>query len=604
MAVVGFDFGTTNTLISSIQGGKPIFFLDDRGMPIPSVVCYEGSKTIVGHEAKERLSEVGLGVQGNVVRSPKMLIGREHVFVGGVERSPTDIVRDVVAHVRQQALASKAVKGLSINKAIVTIPVNMEGYKRAALRDAFRAAGIAIVQFIHEPLAALYAFFRSSVDFEALVRRYDRQLMLVLDWGGGTLDLTLCRLTDGMLVQVQNDGTEEVGGDVFDDRLKNEIERRVRAKRQLGEEVLVQVDAMTRLLHRCERAKIDLSTRARASVFVSNFYRGVADPDLEYALSREEMEQMVEQLLDEGLSRVQRLLSQAGYAPASIALCLATGGMANMPIVRSRLHEIFGPQRVHISEQSAMLIAEGAAWVAHDDAKLRLAKNVELLLARNSRLSLVKAGTEMPREGEVQKQDFSLYCVDPRDGFAKFQIQAPVRPGPMVLPNEARIPLENLVVPVDAKARPFFERLEMEVQINENLILQANARSLVKLGFAETQVHNLEFALSLPLGDVDEHEDDESDREDEEEQDQGEEGVLTIRSNLSDVPQNRFVPGELLYTYNPEYFDVRMDPPRIQDEERLYYTPCSICRRASNDPLCRCASELKTTARGLPANPA
>src|SRR3954467_6805934 len=87
MAVVGFDFGTTNSLISVVQGNRVLSFLDDQGLPVPSVVCYEGSQTIVGREARERLGHAGLGIQGSVVRSPKTLLGRESVFVAGVERS-------------------------------------------------------------------------------------------------------------------------------------------------------------------------------------------------------------------------------------------------------------------------------------------------------------------------------------------------------------------------------------------------------------------------------------------------------------------------------------------------------------------------------------
>ena len=79
----------------------------------------------------------------------------------------------------------------------MTIPVNMEGRRRALLRDAFRMAGMGVVQFVHEPLAALYGYLRSGEDMEAAMRRFDRQLVLVYDWGGGTLDLTLCRLVDG-----------------------------------------------------------------------------------------------------------------------------------------------------------------------------------------------------------------------------------------------------------------------------------------------------------------------------------------------------------------------------------------------------------------------
>lgn len=595
MAIVGFDFGTTNSLVSVIEGGRAIRFLDDQGLPVPSVVCYEGSKVIVGAQAKERLGEAGLGVQGNVVRSPKMLLGRESVFVGGVERSPVDIVRDVVEYVRTQAQATRRVKNLKIDKVVVTIPVNMEGRRRAALRDAFRLAGIGIVQFIHEPLAALYGHFRSEGDYASMLRRYDRQLMLVFDWGGGTLDVTLCRLIDGLLVQVINDGTDEVGGDIFDDTLKNEIEKRVRAARKLGDDAVIQPDAMTRLMHRCERAKIDLSTRTRAQLFVSNFYRGVEDPDLEYSLSRDELESIVAHLLDGGLVRIYRLLSASGYTPASVALCLATGGMAGMPAIRTRLHELFGPQRVHVSAHSATLISEGAAWVAHDDARLSLAKNVELLLARNSYMSLIQAGTEMPREGQVRKENFGLYCADPRDGFAKFQLHTPLRPGAKVLPNDSRRSLVNLLVDVDGEAKPFFERLELDVEIDENLILHAHARSLNKKGYANSEVHNLEFALTLPdstRGPISEDElvdlPDSATR--------NETGSIVMRSNISKVAHDSMVPGELLYMINPGYFDQRNNPPYIQDLERLYYVPCSLCGRASNDPLCRCATALREAA--------
>src|SRR6266851_7845742 len=92
MRIVGFDFGTTNSVVSVVAGGRVISL--DKGSPIPSVVCYEGSKTIVGETAKERLGQVGLGVQGNVVRSPKSLLGKEGVYISGIEHRPVDIVRD------------------------------------------------------------------------------------------------------------------------------------------------------------------------------------------------------------------------------------------------------------------------------------------------------------------------------------------------------------------------------------------------------------------------------------------------------------------------------------------------------------------------------
>ena len=595
MAVVGFDFGTTNSLISIVQGDRVVSFTDDQGLPVPSVVCYEGTQTIVGREARERLSQAGLGVQGNVVRSPKTLLGRESVSVGGVERNPVDIVRDVVQFVRNQAKNSRTVKNLDADKAVVTIPVNMQGNRRALLRDAFRMAGMNIVQFVHEPLAALYGYLRTSEDFASTLRRYDRQLILVFDWGGGTLDLTLCRLVDGLLVQVVNDGTDEVGGDLFDDALKHEVEQRVRSKRSLPMDTVVQSEARPRLRHACERTKIDLSQRSRVNVYVPNFFRGLDDPDLDYSLSRDELEGMVAKLIDKGIDRIEKLLDGEGYSTASVAMCLATGGMANMPAIKSRLHELFGPQRVHVSERTASLISEGAAWVAHDDARLHLAKNVELVLARNSYMPLLVAGLEMPQEGATSHETYSLYCVDPTDGFGKFQLMAPKKPGPKVLPNDARRPLANVVVQVDKKAAPFRERLSLDVTIDENLILRALARSLNQGGLAEAEVHDLEFALALPTGrrawlgteSFPETSDSGSHREP---------GNLVMRSNIAANQDPKLVPGEVLYRFNPMYFDLRHYPPQFQIEERLYYAPCSLCGRPSNDPLCSCASKPKASA--------
>lgn len=593
MKVVGFDLGTTNSLISSIQGDRVINYLDEEGLPVPSVVCYEGGTTIVGRDAKERLAEAGLGLKGNVIRSPKVLLGHESVFVEGVEKSPIDIVSDVVDFVARSAEKERRGRKLgAVERAVVTIPVDMEGYKRSALRDAFRSAGISIVQFVHEPLAALYGFFRTKSDLAQALRQYDRKLILVFDWGGGTLDLTLCRLVDGMLVQVRNDGTDEVGGDSFDELLRNEMLKRVMEANGFDDNVEHYPDAMSRLLHRCERAKIDLSSREKVELYVQSFFQDVENDDLDYSLSRDTLEEIVSPLLDKGLNRISRLLESAEVSAPQIAACIATGGMANMPAIKSRLHEWFGAKRVHVSDRSGTLIAEGAAWIAHDEVQLHLAKNIELLLARNSHMTLVPAGTVMPAEGDVMKDEFHLYCADPRDGHAKFQIEAPIRAGTKVLPNAARNLLSILVVPVDQKAKPFRERLELSVQIDDNLILSSSARSLNRLGLDESQVHNLEFGLLFPsqetnpLESVDLYElgGDEPGLET---------GRLVMRSNVTNVAKDFFVPGELLYSYKKGYFDSRLNPPQEQVEEKLYYDPCSICKRSSNDPLCRCGTLLR-----------
>jgi hypothetical protein len=590
MNLVGFDFGTTNSLISLIQGNRAINFLDEEQRPIPSIVCYEGAQKILGRKAKERLAQAGLGVQGNIVRSPKMYLGRDSVFVGGVELNPVVIVADVIQHVMHLSKGSRRDLG-DVSGAVVTIPTDMAGYRRRALRDAFRMAGLQIYQFVHEPLAALYGLFRSH-NLAEMLRRYDKKLILVVDWGGGTLDLTLCRPMENMVIQIMNDGTEEVGGDVFDESIMNHLIQKVSKARGFDDRVDYHPGAKARLMDRCERAKIDLSSRPDVAIYVSSFYKSVPEEDFDYKLSQGELETIVMPLINKGFNRITQLVENAGYAPEQIALCVATGGMANMPAVKRRLHEWIGPERVQIPDGTATLIAEGAAWIASDKVGLQLAKSVELVLARNSYLPLVKAGTAMPREGDVQKEQFHLYCTDPRDGVAKFQICTPRRAGAKVLPTEIRTNLENLTVNVDSTARAFRERLELDVQINDDLILEAHARSINVQDQDRCEIHNLEFGLSFPPGTFASSSGQGESHGEDVKAEPHSIGALSIRANVADREDVMLVPGDFLYQYDPQYFDARLNTPQIQVEEKLYYAPCAMCGRASSDPACRCSGSV------------
>ena len=598
MSMVGFDFGTTNSLISVIdRNGDATHFLDERNRPIPSAAGYEGTRKILGRDAKERLAEAGLGIHGNIVRSPKRYLGQESITIDGAERDPVDIVADVVRHVCE--LATSGGRRLdAVASAVVTIPVDMEGHKRRALREAFAQAGVRIAQFVHEPFAALYGFFRRG-NLSANLEHYAGKLVLVFDWGGGTLDLTLCRIIGDTVVQVMNDGTDEVGGDVFDETIKQRILTKVTQEMGLGDEVEFQPGAEERLLEDCERAKIALSGRASAEVYVGNFFRSTDSGDLHYTLSDEELQEAVRTLMNKGFARIDKVLADAGYGHEQVALCLATGGMSNVPTVRERLHMSFGPQRVSVPDETATLIAEGAARIAADNTSLHLAKNVELELARGSYLPLLKAGTRMPQGRTMTPpEDFHLYCTDPRDGKAKFQICAPTRAGRNVRPNEPRTCLETMTVKVDAKARIFQERLELTVQVDENLMLHAHARSVNSKDEDECEIHNLEFGLRLKTAERGPSEyNEEEPAEDEEYGRNTTFGTLTVRANVTNVQDRKKVPGEYLYQIEPGYFDRRLSPPEEQNLEKLYYQPCSICGRASNDPACRCASTLSDEPR-------
>jgi molecular chaperone DnaK (HSP70) len=554
------------------------------------VVRYEGERTIVGREAKQSLDTAGWGIHGDTVLSPKFLLGKESVHVGGVERSPVDIVYDVVNHVKSEALKDPRAEVLDgATSAVVTIPLIMNGRERTALRDAFRRAGIGIVQFVHEPLAALYGHFRSDEDMAGALREYDRRNVLVVDWGGGTLDLTLCRLNGGQVTQFLNSGSWEEGGDKFDEAIREGVIERFCNKTGIGADSEIHPDARLRLRHDSEQRKIALSRRSSVRFYRPGVFRN-PDATLEYLLTREEMEEMTWPIVRSGMDRIRALLDSAGIGAPQVALCLVTGGMAAMPAISGRLHELFGPQRVQVSERNATLVAQGAAWIARDRQRLRLAKTIELQLARGTYLPLIEAGTEMPIEHEVKSQQFHLYCSDPRDGSAKFQFFMPEHLGADVQISDPRTPLGNVVVRVNERALPFRERLELDLSIDDDMILHAHARSANLKHEARTQFQDLEFSITLPNASSASLAGGDSPFRPETSEQSRRLGDLVVRANIIDKAEDFFVPGELLYTYDPGYFDSRLFPPQIQVDERLFYQPCAVCGRVWGDPACRCAS--------------
>ena len=148
-----------------------------------------------------------------------------------------------------------------------------------------------------------------SGNLSANLDRYAQKLVLVFDWGGGTLDLTLCRIIGDTVVQLMNDGTDEVGGDVFDDTVMRRIVTNVVQRKGVSDEIEIQPGARERLLEACESAKIALSGRSSADVYVWNFFGNTDGDDLEYTLTSEELEEAVSSLLNKGFSRIDKVLA-------------------------------------------------------------------------------------------------------------------------------------------------------------------------------------------------------------------------------------------------------------------------------------------------------
>jgi len=603
--IFGIDFGTTNSLATVTVGGRALSLVDQTTRrPHPSVIWYRGTDVVVGREARDNMDITETGAPPGFVRSPKMALRREGpIYVDGRPVDPIDAVAQVLQHLKTDAsIARGAAPGHNLSRAVFTIPVDFGGPERRALREAARKAGIGVVQFVHEPVAALYAYLRAQPDLGRELARLEGRSILVFDWGGGTLDLTLCRILGGAIMQIRNLGDNEVGGDRFDEQLRNHLRAKHASSHRLDDITALEQPGMSaKLLHQCEMLKIQLSDPKIdiEDVIVRNYLRVEGSgKNLLGSVTRAEFEELSFGIVARGLARIDEILEQAQLTHHDIELCLATGGMVNMPAIRNGLTERF-VGRVPRLDNGDRIIAEGAAWIASDGLRLKLSKPIEILVADTSGQgtyhSLVDAGWILPIENETQNvTNARLYCVDPREGFAVVEVAKPVKLG-RTSPNDPRRSLCAMKVAVDPNAEPLMERIECHLQIDHDYVARVTLRSTGRGAEAWAEFHDLDFGLSL----AEQASNDEGEDELSSDRNSGRGGLIKAsnrtnlyqRTNVAMGEQGehssgelwRFVPGDLIDHWRPSYFDTRNNAatPR-QLQEKYFYMPCSRCKRTES----------------------
>jgi molecular chaperone DnaK len=615
--IFGLDFGTTNSLVALVQGDRVIHFLDGNE-PHPSVVWYRsGEITVVGRVAKENLGSRQSGVIGDFVRSPKFNLGKGHpVYVAGRNLAASDVVSEILAFLRNDVMRKdRGLKDISFERAVVTIPVTMHGPARQELREAAHKAGLRIHQFVHEPLAALYGHLRAHPDFRRRIAELENKVALVFDWGGGTLDLTLCKFMRGSLVQIGNRGDTEVGGDRFDEAIADWVREKHRTQHSLPSGREDTELAKARLIEQCELAKKQLSIQNSTFIFVRDFIqRSGPEHTLQIAITTDDLLAVSDRLLAQGLENIDNLLSSAGYDQRSLAFCLATGGMCRVPFIQRRLQEKFGFDRVEAPEHAEWLIADGAAWIAQDGLPLELAKPFELYHADNTYVPIMYEKRRLPIEN-VQEPPVSLqvYCVDPRDGFAKLQFGRPTLPG-RTSPSDPRQIYTTQTLKVDASAPPFVERIMLDLVIDHNLVVSVRARS----GEDDTltEIHDLEFGLHVgpasDAGSPDGHGGSSSGGKPSATEIERTPGAVRIRSNVllqSDEADGHhrwdLVPGDIIDKYSPRYSPFVLNERQIG--EKMYYVPCALCHQGiyeimlhgCNEPKCPESRRSSATSRSV-----
>ncbi len=581
---IGIDFGTTNSLVSIITGKQKVKSFLENDKPHPSVLMFGYDEVICGSAAKRKMEHRDFGVIGNFFRAPKRYIEQDQFCIGGEVKRIEDIIASYVRFLVDDVTDNDDEGIADTNLAVVTIPVALNGRGREKLRDAFALAGVQIHAFVHEPLAALYAYYRQKGPLQDSLRRDDGKYVLVFDWGGGTLDLTLCKIQNNTIFQVFNRGNNHVGGDYLDERIKKYVLEDHASKNGWNEQTSKPLlrGKEAELIESCERAKIALSTRERFPVFVTDCFEGEGDQsEINFQLTRTLLEEICIDFISEGIAEINKILGhdQAGLNQHLISFCLATGGMTKMPAIRQRLLEIFGATGLVIPENGDQIISQGAAWIAYDKPTISLAKPFELVEARNSQWPLIEAGRALPslnqRFDPIRR---TLYCSDPRDGFANLLFKRPKDLGKNAA-TDPRVSYSSVLsVPVNPDFPPLKERIQLELAIDHNYVIEASAWADSEKVLVKTQIFDLEFAITA-ANHASPDDDSETGKTKRVLGYREKHNGVVVLSNVTGLEGNwPAVPGELLNEFNKSNPYHRQELTELQREEEVRYQPCSRCK--------------------------
>lgn len=381
---LGMDFGTTTSatvaILPSTQSHKETKFLcgDDDDRPVPSAIAINRSTREIfrGRDASDRKSE--LGETCEYIHSIKTYLAGDRTWkIGGQLFTPVDIAAEVMKGLIQNV---KERTRQSPSSMTVAVPIGFSPEKRCALRKAAEAAGVKIDAFVSEPTAA---FFANYADLKSASR------IVVFDWGGGTLDVSVLRITDRGIEEVGSSGMPKAGDD-----LDMEIAVRMHSKicRSKGKTNIafsqMSPVARDRLLVLCERAKRQLGEEDVARIAIAKY--GELDSCNEL-LDYDWFADIARQLIDEAVGCLDSALAQAGMTDSGVDYLVMTGGSSNLRPLLERLAPRFG-DKLYFPDETIWNVAEGAAMLAGSPGTYRSAQNVDLILADGERFRLLAEG--------------------------------------------------------------------------------------------------------------------------------------------------------------------------------------------------------------------
>ena len=318
--IIGIDLGTTNSCVAVMEGGQPTVIPNSEGgRTTPSVVGFKETDRLVGQVAKRQ----AVANPDKTVISIKREMGTDYkVNIDGKAYSPEEISAMVLSKLKADA---EAYLGQPVTQAVITVPAYFNDSQRQATKNAGKIAGLEVLRIINEPTAAALAYGLDKQDRK-------NQKILVFDLGGGTFDVSILEIGDGVFEVLSTNGNTRLGGDDFDDRIMALLVEEF--KKENGIDLSQDKLAKQRLKEAAEKAKIELSTLTQTTISLPFITADATGPKhLEYTLTRAKFESMINDLVESTLVCTRNALKDAGLQKSDISNVVLVGGSTRVPCV-------------------------------------------------------------------------------------------------------------------------------------------------------------------------------------------------------------------------------------------------------------------------------
>ena len=344
--IIGIDLGTTNSCVSVLEGGEPKVIPNAEGnRTTPSVVAFKGDEEMVGETAKR---QAVTNVKGTVASVKRKMGTKEKVEANDKKYTPEEISAKILSKLKADA---ESYLGEKVTKAVITVPAYFNDAERQATKNAGKIAGLEVERIINEPTAAALAY--------GLDKQDKLQTILVYDLGGGTFDVSILELGDGVFEVKSTSGNNKLGGDDFDERVQEYLIDEF--KKEHGIDLSKDKMAMQRLKDAAEKAKKDLSGMTNAQIslpFISQTDEGPVH--LETTLSKAKFEDLCRDLFDSTMEPVRKALKDAKLKASDIDQVILVGGSTRIPYIQELVKKELGKEP-NKSVNPDEVVAMGAA---------------------------------------------------------------------------------------------------------------------------------------------------------------------------------------------------------------------------------------------------